>query len=335
MGFPAKRAYKLDMVSSDIQIVTGGAGFIGSNLVSKLVGQGSPVLILDDLSMGGRNRVSALMKLEGVSFRQVDCADTDAISEASASVGGKIGAVWHLAANSDIPAGVSDPRIDLHRTFQTTFGVLEFMRRSQTPVLRFASSSAIYGDLGDAVIHEDIGPLSPISNYGAMKLASEAQISAAVEAFLPRAEIYRFPNVIGAPATHGVIFDFLNKLKANPQRLEVLGNGTQQKSYMHVADLLDAMVHISGLEGGRRLVFNIGPEDEGVTVRFIAECVRDIVAPQAEITYGDQPRGWVGDVPRFVYSTQKLADAGWRPRWSSPETVKRAVEEILAQQAAI
>lgn len=323
------------MGSSDIQIVTGGAGFIGSNLVSKLAKQGAKVLIFDDLSMGGDDRISSLVKLNGVSFRQLDCADADAMSDALTIVGGKAGAVWHLAANSDIPAGVSDPRIDLHRTFQTTFGVLEFMRRTRAPVLRFASSSAIYGDLGDTVIHEDIGPLAPISNYGAMKLASEAQISAAVEAFLPRAEIYRFPNVIGAPATHGVIFDFLKKLKANPERLEVLGDGTQQKSYMHVADLLDAMVHISGLEGGRRLVFNIGPEDEGVTVRFIAECVRDFVAPKAEISYGDQPRGWVGDVPRFVYSTQKLANAGWRPCWSSPETVKRAVEEIVNAQSAI
>lgn len=323
------------MLSSDIQIVTGGAGFIGTNLVAKLAGQGSRVLIFDDLSMGGDDRIAALLELEGVAFRQVDCADPDAMMAAFDSVGADIGPVWHLAANSDIPAGIADPTIDLHRTFQTTFGVLEFMRRTAAPVLRFASSSAIYGDFGETVIHEDIGPLMPISNYGAMKLASEAQISAAVEAFLPRAEIYRFPNVIGAPATHGVILDFLRKLRQTPDRLEVLGNGTQRKSYMHVTDLLDAMIYIGGLEQGPRLIFNIGPDDDGVTVRFIAESVRDRVAPQAEIAYGDQPRGWVGDVPKFRYSTQKLADAGWRPRCSSQEAVLRAVDEIAREQTAL
>lgn len=319
------------MDSDTIDIVTGGAGFIGKNLVERLSGSDRRILILDDLSRGGQDRVAALIRNPRIQFRQVDCADADAMAQALASVGGRLNDVWHLAANSDIPAGVADPRIDLHRTFQTTFGVLDLMKRTGAHTLRFASSSAIYGPFGDVAIFEDIGPLAPISNYGAMKLASEAQINAAVEAYLPRAEIYRFPNVVGAPATHGVIVDFVNKLRATPGRLEVLGDGTQRKGYLHVDDLIEAMWHISTLDG-RRLTFNIGPTDEGVTVRFIAENVRDRVSPTAAIAYGEGPRGWVGDVPSFRYSVQRLMDTGWKPSSSSAQTIVRAIEEITRQE---
>src|SRR5262249_33386313 len=153
-------------------------------------------------------------------------------------------------------------------------------------VIRFSSSSSIYGEFGDALIEEDSGPLRPISNYGAMKLASEAQISSALEAFLQRADIFRFPNVVGTPATHGVIHDFVAKLRSAGDHLDVLGDGTQQKPYMHVDDLVDAMLFIAHRASGRLNVFNIAPHDDGVTVRFIAETVRDIVAPTAEIRFG-------------------------------------------------
>ena len=314
-----------------VHLVTGGAGFIGTNLASALVAKGFRVLLVDDLSRGIVSNINHLLDSPSVAFRQVDCADAKALSAAAASVEAPISHVWHLAANSDIPAGVSDPRIDFYRTFQTTFGVLEFMRQAATPCLHFASSSAIYGDFGAVEIHEDIGPLVPISNYGAMKLASEAQISAAIEAFLPRAEIYRFPNVIGVPATHGVIWDFVRKLVRSPDELQVLGDGSQQKAYMHVSDLVGAMFHISGQEG-RRLVFNIGPEDDGVSVRFIAETVRDLAAPKAHIVYGSSNRGWIGDVPRFRYSIRRLTASGWSPRWSSQDTVVHAAREIVRQE---
>ena len=243
---------------------------------------------------------------------------------------GKITDVWHLAANSDIPAGVEDPSIDLQRTFLTTVGTLAAMRTHGISTLHFASSSAIYGDLGMREIVEDIGPLEPISNYGAMKLASEAQIRASVEAYLPRANIFRFPNVIGVPATHGVIMDFIAKLRATPHRLDVLGDGSQQKAYLHVDDLIEAMLHIASRDG-RYVVYNIGPTDEGVTVRWIAETVRDYVAPNATIHFGEGSRGWVGDVPRFWYSTARLRATGWAPRVGSEDAVRRAVAEIAQE----
>lgn len=318
-------------MSVPVHMITGGAGFIGSNLARALLQRPSVnLLLVDDLSNGGLDLLQDVLDNPRVQFRQLDCADGRALTAAVDGAGGELTDVWHLAANSDIPAGVADPVVDQSRTFQTTVGVLELMRALAVPTLHFASSSAIYGDLGETLIHEDVGPLLPISNYGAMKLASEAQISAAVEAFLPRANIFRFPNVIGVPATHGVILDFVRKLQSTPGDLPVLGDGSQRKAYLHVEDLLSAMFHIEGL-AGRRAVFNIGPVDDGVTVRFIAEQVRDRVSQGATISFGQGDRGWVGDVPRFRYSIERLLSTGWTPRWSSQEAVTRAVDEIARQ----
>jgi UDP-glucose 4-epimerase len=239
-----------------------------------------------------------------------------------------------MAANSDIPAGVEDPTVDLRRTFQTTFETLVVMRTLGIPRLHFASSSAIYGDVPDRAIAEDYGPLEPISNYGAMKLASEAQIRAAVESYLERADIFRFPNVVGVPATHGVIVDLVRKCHATPSGFDVLGDGSQQKIYLHSDDLVDAMLFIADQAAGHYNVFNIGPDDEGVTVAKIAEAVRDRVAPTAAIRYGQGSKGWTGDVPRFRYATDRLATLGWTPKLGSAGAIRRAVDEIADQEAA-
>jgi UDP-glucose 4-epimerase len=240
--------------------------------------------------------------------------------------------VWHLAANSDIPAGVSNPNVDLRRTFQTTFETLAVMQALAIPRLHFASSSAIYGDVPDRAIDENYGPLEPISNYGAMKLASEAQIRAAVESYLPRADIFRFPNVVGVPATHGVIVDLVRKCLTTPSGFDVLGDGTQQKIYLHSDDLVDAMLFIADHAVARYNVFNIGPDDEGATVTRIAEAVRDRVSPAAGIRYGQGSKGWTGDIPRFRYATGRLAALGWTPKLGSIGAIQRAVGEIADQE---
>jgi len=314
-------------------LITGGAGFVGANLARSLVSQGRRVVGVDDLSRGRMSTLADLADEPLFTFRRADCTDLEALSAVIEEVG-PVSDLWHLAANSDIPAGVENPRIDLEQTFMTTFVILEAMKRAAIPALHFASSSAIYGDFGEQLIHEDIGPLQPISNYGAMKLASEAQIRAASEAFLPRADIFRFPNVIGVPATHGVIWDFVRKLRDTPDRLDVLGDGSQQKAYLHVDDLVAAMLHIAGLPGSY-LVYNIGPTDDGVTVKSIAEAVRDEAKPDAAIVYGEGSRGWVGDVPRFRYSVARLMATGWSPTLSSGDAVVRAVKEIVRQELSI
>ena len=309
-------------------LVTGGAGFIGVNIVRALLSRGNRVTVLDDFSRGRPENIAVFADTPAFSFKRVDCSEAANILDALD--GEEYSEIWHLAANSDIPAGVADPAIDLRRTFLTTFAALKAAQSLGATAFHFASSSAIYGDHQDRVIHEDIGPLQPISNYGAMKLASEAQIRAAVEAWLPRASIFRFPNVIGVPATHGVIYDFCYKLLANPLQLDVLGDGSQQKAYLHVDDLVSAMLHISSL-GERYAVYNVGPDDAGIRVSAIAECVKNEFAPEASISFGTGSRGWVGDVPRFEYSIERLRATGWKASLSSIQAVQRSVSEIGLQ----
>ncbi len=237
-----------------------------------------------------------------------------------------------MAANSDIPAGIKDANIDLRDTFMTTFNTLQLMNEFGVGTIVFASSSAIYGDLGGRPLTEDVGPLLPISNYGAMKLASEAAISAAAESHLLRAYLFRFPNVIGVPATHGVMLDFVRKLAATPEQLSVLGDGTQQKGYLHVEELVEAMLFIRDNALEKVAVYNIGPGDDGVTVRFIAEQTVREVAPGARIVYGQGNKGWVGDVSRFTYSVDKLRTLGFKSRLGSADAVRLALKQIIAQE---
>lgn len=315
-------------------LVTGGAGFIATNLIGKLLERGEHVLAVDNLSRGTRANLRNLLGHHRLSFEQVDLTDLPAYGAAvdAHHTLGPVTEVWHLAANSDIPAGIADAHIDLHDTFMTTFNTLEVMRARGIRNLLFASSSAIYGDLGDRELTEDVGPLFPISNYGAMKLASEAAITAAAESFLETALLFRFPNVVGVPATHGVLLDFIGRLRRDPGVLNILGDGTQQKAYLHVSDLVNAMLLIQARNTVKRDAFNVGPTDAGVTVRQIAEETVAAVAPGAALRFGEGNRGWVGDVPRFRYSTARLQALGWQPRTDSLGAIRRAIGEIASQE---
>lgn len=307
-------------------LVVGGAGFIGSTLIKRLVSEGEDVIVIDKLSLGQL----AFLDISRVRFYHEDINNIDKINHILSTVP-RIDEVWHLAANSDIPAGVEEIDVDLADTFMTTVSILKIMKKHNCKKLYFASSSAIYGDLGEE-LYEDIGPLLPISNYGAMKLASEGLISASFESFLDTVSIFRFPNVVGTPSTHGVILDFIRKLKENPLELQVLGNGTQQKVYIHVTELVSAMLHINASAGQGFSYFNIGPEDEGISVKDIAEHTVKRVSPGAKITYQTSSKGWVGDVPRFSYSVEKLKALGWEAKYSSTDAVVRAIDEIAVQE---
>lgn len=322
------------MDNKHVSIVAGGAGFIANTLIAELLASGKVVVAVDNLVRGSEIYLDKFRSTDQFAFIKCDLADRAECTAAFdfAAERGEIKEVWHLAANSDIPAGVADSDVDIRNTFQTTAEILRAMKVKGVKNFYFASSSAIYGDLGERVLHEETGPLLPISNYGAMKLASEALISAAAEAYLDKACIFRFPNVVGVPATHGVIFDFINKLQTNESELQVLGDGSQQKSYLHASDLVDAMlVVIRRNEDARVNVVNIGPIDEGVTVKQIAEQVVQRVSPGAIISYGAGNKGWVGDVPKFNYSTEKLRGYGWRPSLGSDGAISRAIDEIATQ----
>lgn len=315
--------------------ITGVAGFLGCNLAATLLARGNTVAGFDNLSRGSLRNLESIAKHPEFHFETIDLADIDGYRRALRKLhsSSPLTEVWHMAANSDIPGGIADPGTDLRDTFMTTYNTLLLMKELGIGTIAFASSSAVYGDLGERILDEDTGPLFPISNYGAMKLASEAAITAALESYLDRALVFRFPNVVGIPATHGVILDFVRKLKATPDNLDVLGDGTQCKSYLHGDDLLDAMLFIRDHAPGRLGYFNIGAEDEGVTVRFIAETVVAKASPQARITYGLGNKGWVGDVPKFAYSTAKLSRLGWHPQLGSAAAIHKAVDQIVRQES--
>lgn len=312
-------------------LITGAAGFIGSHLTDKLLAQGNHVLGVDNMVLGKHANITAALRSPNFIFQELDINDLKAFREfLKAQTDGKpVDVVWHLAANSDIQAGGANPDIDLERTFLTTYNTLKLMQEFKIPQIVFASTSAIYGELAGALT-EQSGPLHPISNYGAMKLASEGIITAALERFLKQAWIYRFPNVVGSRATHGAIYDFLKKLKKNPAELEVLGDGSQEKPYLHVGELVDAMTFLYQNQQNRLNVFNISPDNSASTVRFMAEATVRLAAPGAKIRYTGGSKGWVGDVSKFQYSIEKLKSAGWKPRLTSNETVELAIKENLA-----
>ena len=238
--------------------------------------------------------------------------------------------VFHLAANSDIQASASDTEIEYLNTYTTTYNLLECMRKHRVKRLFFASTSAVYGEKYGASVDEFSSPLNPISYYGAAKLGSEALISAFSFMNDFKALIFRFPNVIGSRLTHGVIFDFIRKLRANPNELEVLGDGTQAKPYMHVSDLIAGIMLMKDQVETGVEIYNIGVETQ-TTVADIAQIVCDVTKHKnALIKYTGGRGGWKGDVPVFSYNLNRIHSTGWKPKMESTQAVKAAVAEVFS-----
>jgi UDP-glucose 4-epimerase len=313
---------------SETILVTGAAGFVGSHLTDRLLKAGHSVIGVDNLALGRKAFLENALQSSRFHFIQEDLNNKVCLEKLRAALAGStLEMVWHLAANSDISRGVSDPSVDLQNTFMTTFSTLKMMQELNAKKLVFASTSAIYGERRD-LLQEDSGPLFPISNYGAMKLASEGFITAALESYLSQVWIFRFPNVVGSRASHGAIYDFFRKLEKSPAELEVLGDGSQEKPYLHVGELLGAMFLAVEKSQDKLNYFNIGQESSASTVRFMAETVVKHVAPGARIRYTGGKKGWVGDVPFFRFSIEKIKALGWRPRLTSDASIELAVREL-------
>lgn len=309
-------------------LLTGGAGFIGSHLADALLTDpDARVTAFDNLSLG---RLENLAHLDGhprFSFVRGDVLDAQALDALFAAT--PFDAVFHLAANSDIARSHADPSVDLDHTFLTTYRVLDALRRFGVKQVVFASTSAIYGNATGA-LHEAYGPLFPVSHYGAGKLASEAFVSSFAENYGIQSWIVRFPNVVGERTTHGVLFDFLRKIRENPDVLDVLGDGQQHKPYVYVKDLVEAILFVWRNSRARLNCFNVGVETR-TRVADIARMVLEETGQTRQIRYTGGSRGWVGDVPEFSYRLDAIHALGWRPRYTSDEAVRTALRQILAQ----
>ena len=308
-------------------LVAGGAGFIGSHLCDVLIERGNKVIVADKLIMGKQN-IEHLEGNDSFKFYEMELADQKNVDKLFSE--NTIDVVYHMAANSDIQKGGKEPSIDFNDTLLTTRALLEGMRKAKVKNLFFASTSAVYGEMLDAVLDETTGGIKPVSYYGGAKLASEALISSYVSMCDMNVVIFRFPNVIGPRLTHGAVFDFIRKLRKNPGELEILGNGTQCKPYIYVLDLVDAIVKLTNEFKPGEDVYNISVESEATTVTHIAEIVVDVLGLEnVKFSYTGGDRGWKGDVPRFSYNISKVLATGWKPNYTSDEAVRQTVIDAV------
>ena len=234
-----------------------------------------------------------------------------------------------MAANSDIQASAKKPEIEYKNTYTTTFNILCCMREYQVKKIFFASTSAIYGDKRNEILDENTSNLMPISYYGAAKLGSEAILSAFSYMNDIETLIFRFPNVVGPRLTHGVIYDFIRKLKNDPKKLEILGNGNQTKPYIYVFDLIDAILQFMNTAKKEITIYNVG--GEGTTsVNRIADIVcEEMNLMNVEYIYSGGETGWKGDVPRFLYSVEKIQKDGWHAKYTSDEAVRETIKNSI------
>ena len=309
-------------------LVTGGAGFIGSHLIDRLVARGDDVVVLDNLSSGNLDFIQGHLDSGDAVLVNGDLRSLDDVKQAMAM---DIDCVYHLAANPDIRLGTRVTDTDLNQGTVATYNVVEAMRLAGVKKIAFASSSVVYGENAPMPTPENHGPCMPISLYGASKQAGEGLISSWVGTFGLQAWIFRFANVVGARGTHGVIFDFIHKLKNDPTRLEVLGNGLQEKSYMEVGDCVDAILHVMATTDEPLNLFNLGSHDTA-SVRRIAEIVVEVTGcADARIEYTGGDRGWAGDIPRARLAIERMVDSGFDVRMNSEDAIRHTASCLLKE----
>lgn len=311
-------------------LVTGAAGFIGSHLCDRLVQLGFEVYALDNLSTGRLGNIAHLMDRRDFHFLKEDLLTTHKLK----GLMDKCRLVFHFAANPEVRAALTDSRVDFEQNLVATYRLLEAMREGRlAETMVFASTSTVYGEAEELPTPEDYGPLKPISLYGATKLGCEALIASYTHTFGLKGLVFRFANVVGPRLRHGVIHDFILKLKADPRRLEILGDGTQAKSYLHIDDCLDGIfTALERFEDGFE-VYNVGGEDQ-VKVRVIAEIVAEEMGLEGvEFSFlgGPEGRGWLGDVKAMLLDCGKLKALGWKPKYAGAEAVRLAARQLIKE----
>lgn len=312
-------------------LVTGGAGFIGSHLVEASIREGAHVVVIDNLSSGRLANVERWFNTSDFIFKKGDLTIPGDVKEALEDCE----VVFHTAANPEVVAGTKDTTLDFRQNLLATYNLLEGMRENHTAkTVTFTSTSTVYGDATVLPTPESYGPLEPISLYGASKLGCEALISAYRHTFNIRAVIYRLANIVGPRSHRGVIYDFVRKLRLDPMRLDILGDGTQRKSYLYIDDCIEAiLLGLSHAEENLE-VFNVGSRDQldvSTIARIVCEEMRltDVKFSYTGGVHGG--RGWEGDVKFMFLDTKRLRNIGWRPSYNSREAVRMTVKALLQE----
>ena len=303
-------------------VVTGGAGAIGLHVVERLLADGREVRVLDNFSTGRRE---LLPTGKGISVTSCDLGAGEPPGEVLRGAA----ELWHLAANANILRGTADPHTDLTNGILATFHALEAARRQDVRRVVFSSSSVVYGRPSVLPTPESYGPLAPESVYGGAKLAAEGLVSSYAHSYGLTTYILRFANIVDGRMNHGILYDFFEKLRRTPGRLEVLGNGRQAKSYLRTEDCVEGMLLASRRASDPVNIFNLGSTGQ-TPVRSIAEKVVAAHGGRATIVYGEGERGWVGDVPQQLLAIDRIRALGWSPSGTSDQAIDRTIAELAA-----
>lgn len=308
-------------------LVTGGAGFIGSHLVDCLTEKGNKITVFDNLSSGKIGFIENHLENPDFTLIKGDLLDHKAIERACKD----IDLVFHVAANPDVRLGASDTKIHFDQNILATYNLLDAMRKNSVKKVAFTSTSTIYGEAHIMPTPENYGPLLPISLYGASKLACEALITSYSHTFDMQAWIFRFANIVGPRSTHGITVDFIRKLQENPTQLEILGDGKQEKSYLHVSECVDAILFAIDKSKEDVNIFNIGSEDTISATGIGRAIVEEMKLSEVKFIYTGGSRGWKGDVPRMRLDIEKLKDIGWKPAYTSERSVRETARTLLEE----
>jgi len=308
-------------------VVTGCAGFIGSSLVDRLIAEGHPVIGIDNFSTGQRRFLEPALASGGLRLFEGDLLDAESLKRWMQGAD----LVCHLAANADVRFGTDHPRRDLEQNTIATFNVLEAMRANGIKRIAFSSTGSVYGEA--AVIPTPEAAPFPVqtSLYGASKLAGEGLIAAYCEGFGFQSWIFRFVSILGERYTHGHVFDFYRQLRQHPERLDVLGNGKQRKSYLYIGDCIDAMLVAIGNAQGKVNVFNLGVDDY-IEVNDSIACICEALGVRPHLVYSGGDRGWIGDNPFIFLDTAAIRGLGWKPALGIREAVVKTVEYLKANE---
>ena len=317
-------------------LVTGGAGFIGSSLCNELADDGWDLTVLDNLSTGSRKNLDQIVnsaRANDLKIIEGDCTRLKSVTDALRHCD----TIFHFAANPEIRMDRASPIDCFRQNVYATYVILEAMRQSRANTMVFASSSTVYGESKVLPTPEEYSPLDPISIYAGSKLGCEAMVTSYCHAFGRRGVILRLANVVGPRSWHGVVPDFMARLRQNPRDLEILGDGTQTKSYVYIDDCVKAIFRAQEVSEGPAEIFNVGSEDQ-IDVKTIGHLVAEEIGLKNLKLRFDRTtpdgRGWPGDIKKMLLDIRKLKSKGWTPKYNSSEAIRKTVRSILNGRAS-